>query len=305
MLNRSLVAIIIFLSIPALDSKASTYLIDSDIVGINTYYTVMQEDNFYALARRYNIGIIELISANPGMDPWVPEPETVIKIPTIHILPEKSLRKDIVINLPELRLYYFQNEKVVMTFPIGIGREGWQTPVGKTKIIQKRKNPSWTPPQSIREENPGLPLVVPPGPDNPMGEYALSLALSGIAIHGTNRPYGIGVRSSHGCIRMYPEDIEQLFDVVNIGTQVTIIDQSYVLGWKNDILFLEVTPTQEQTDEIYEYKETRKLNWLEIYGAIASITGTEQGVDWSLVEKAIAEHSGTPIPIYQKDTLLK
>jgi L,D-transpeptidase ErfK/SrfK len=194
--------------------RAATFVSEGDLVGAVTYYQVEEKDNLYEIARRHDIGIVELLAANPGVDPWMPEEGTELTITTAHILPTTP-HEGIVINLSELRLFYYAKNGQVMTFPIGIGQEGWQTPLGKSTIVKKRKNPVWIPPDSIREENPELPEIVPAGPDNPLGEHAIYLGWRKFLIHGTNRPYGIGKRSSHGCIRLYPEDIEILFNTVD------------------------------------------------------------------------------------------
>ncbi len=272
--------------------------IHNDIIGEMAYYHVNEDDNFYEIARRFDIGIVELLAANPGVDVWQPEPDTELLLPTMHILP-KSLRNGIVINLPELRLYYFSSRGQIYTFPIGIGREGWRTPSIKTKIANKRKNPTWIPPISIRAEDPELPKIVPPGPDNPLGDYAMGLNLGSITIHGTNKPHGIGLRSSHGCIRMYPEDIEKLFNMVKVGTPVHIIDQSYKLGWAGNNLYLEISPTQEQSDSISEeYKHPDPLDIPELPDIIRKeIKNRNVEIDWYLVEEAVVNRKGVPVLI--------
>lgn len=271
--------------------------INSDIVGVALHYTVQKEDNLYEIARRFDVGIVELLAANPGVDAWTPEEGTELKIPTVHILP--TVREGIVLNLSELRLYYFLDAKTVMTFPIGIGRDGWLTPLGSTVIKRKHKNPTWTPPPSIRAEEPDLPKIVPAGPNNPMGAYALYLGWPGYAIHGTNRPYGIGRRSSHGCVRLYPEDIEVLFSKVDVGTPVTVIDTAYKLGWQGNILFLQVTPTQSQGDIIAQYQSPRPADATAIYDAIHK-TAYNAKIDWHEVDKVVHEHNGIPTAIGKK-----
>ncbi|MBL0319886.1 MAG: L,D-transpeptidase family protein [Alphaproteobacteria bacterium] len=280
-------------------SHASTYPVESDVIGNVDHYVVKKEDNLYAIARRFDLGIVELLVANPGVDPWIPKPGTILSLTTSHILPEQ--RQGIVLNLSELRLFYFSDDHTVMTFPVGIGRDGWQTPTGVTTITNKRSNPSWIPPQSIRDENPDLPEIVPPGPDNPMGQYALSLGWNRFAIHGTNRPNGIGKRSSHGCIRLYPEDIEILFKAVKVGTPITIIDTPYKLGWENGTLYLQVTPTQTQGDKIAEYRKPHSANNSPtIYAAVKQLEG-DTDISWPQVEEAIARHNGIPVAIGKRN----
>lgn len=291
--------IFVLLLLAAAPAYARTYDIGGDVIGEVAYYQLKAEDNLYEIARRFDVGIVELLAANPGVDPWQPPPGKRLTLTTTHILPPVP-REGIVINLSELRLFYYPDDETVMTFPIGIGREGWRTPTGTTKILTKRTNPAWTPPDSIREANPDLPDIVPAGPDNPLGEYALDTGWIGYVIHGTNRPYGVGKRSSHGCIRLYPEDIEQLFAAVSEGTTVTVIDTPYKLGWRGDILYLEVTPTQEQSDIIAEYKRPPATGIPEIYKAIETMAEAGTGIDWYALERAVSRRDGIPAAIARK-----
>lgn len=196
------------------------------------------------IARRYDVGYDELIRANPHINPSKPKAWSEITIPSAFILPDAP-KEGVIINLPEMRLYYYLTDKrAVMTFPIGVGRFGYSTPVITTKVSQKRQHPIWFVPNSVRRymANQGveLPEFVEPGPNNPLGDYALNLAARGYLIHGTNRPYSIGKRSSSGCIRLYPEDIKQLFTVVPLGTPVRVINQPYKAGWLNRRFYIEV-----------------------------------------------------------------
>ncbi|MCC7259671.1 MAG: L,D-transpeptidase family protein [Alphaproteobacteria bacterium] len=267
------------------------------MVGEIPPYRAGRDDNLYALSRRNDVGIVEMLSANPGIDPWMPRVGTAITIPTRFVLPPVP-REGIVINLAELRLYYYPTDATVMTFPIGIGQEGWQTPTGATKIVKKRKDPEWRPPASIRAQKPELPEVVPAGPDNPMGAFALNLGWPSYAIHGTNRPYGIGRRSSHGCIRMYPEDIATLFAEVKEGTPVTVVDVPYKLGWYKDTLWLEVSPTQEQSDEIAQYMQPAHMSIPELYDAITAATeGYDAKINWYIAETVATQRTGVPTGI--------
>ena len=192
-----------------------------------------QEDTLLDIGRRYNVGYEELKLANPGVDPWIPGAGTLIVIPSRFILPDTP-RTGIVLNLAELRLYYYPDpvdapRRRVITHPISIGRVGWSTPLGTTSIVSKIVNPTWYPPASIRAEAEAdgepLPRVVPPGPDNPLGTHALALAKKGYLIHGTNKPFGLGMRVSHGCVRMFPEDIISLYESVPVGTPVHVVNQ--------------------------------------------------------------------------------
>lgn len=212
-------------------------------------------DTLMDIARRYDLGFVELRAANPGIDPWHAGEGREIVLPTLHLEPsvgaDAGARRSIVVNLAEMRLYLFRGPGVpAMSFPIGIGREGWETPTGTTTIVQKRRNPTWVPPASIRARDPRLPAQVPPGPNNPLGAFALNLGWPSYVIHGTNKPDGVGRRVSHGCLRLYPEDIERLFDLVEVGTPVTIIDQPVKLAWLGDALYLEVHPSQTQAVQV-------------------------------------------------------
>jgi L,D-transpeptidase ErfK/SrfK len=220
---------------------------DSQLVGESVTIAADYQDTFVSLARKYNLGFEELVQANPDVDPWLPGEGTPILLPLQFLLPNAP-RRGVIINLPELRLYYFPDgdEGRVITHPISIGRMDWGTPLGLTSIQSKVRNPTWYPPQSIRDEhaadNRPLPPVVPPGPDNPLGNHALRLSLPGYLIHGTNKPSGVGMRVTHGCIRMFPEDIEALFSDIPVGTAVRIVNQPIKLGRIGQDLFIEAHP---------------------------------------------------------------
>jgi L,D-transpeptidase ErfK/SrfK len=267
----------------------------SDVIGESRVIAARYEDTFVALARTYDLGFEELREANPDVDPWLPGEGTKIVLPTQFVLPDAP-RKGIVINLPELRLYYFPDEdgRRVITHPISIGRMDWSTPLGLTRVQSKVSNPAWYPPESIREEhaaeNRPLPAVVPPGPDNPLGKHALRLALPGYLIHGTNKPAGVGMRVTHGCIRLFPEDIKALFDNVPVGTPVRIVNQPYKLGWGEGGLYLEAHPPLAENGE-----ERPPLNMTELTRAFVAATENRYGqVDWDLAERIVREGRGTP-----------
>jgi L,D-transpeptidase ErfK/SrfK len=226
-------------------SKASeTYSYDKDapVIGSLKTHTVKGKDSLIEIARKYDIGYNEITDANPKLDAFVPGDGKSAVIPAMWILPELTAYDGVVINLSEMRLYFFSKKSTgtVNTFPIGIGSEGKETPVGKFTIIEKIVKPSWRVPESIRKEKPELPAVVPPGPDNPLGSHALRLSLGSVLIHGTNRPYAVGRKASHGCIRMYPEDIPKLFQMVPKGAKVTIIRQPIKIGISDDRVYVEV-----------------------------------------------------------------
>ncbi len=216
------------------------------LLGILRSYTIKDNrETLVNLAIRYDLGYNEIVDANPGIDPWYPGRGTRVVIPTIWITPDIDKIGDdlIVINLAEMRLFYYKKlntgKVAILTFPIGIGSEGRDTPTGEYKIIQKLKNPVWVVPSSIRAEDPSLPEKVPPGPDNPLGRYALRLSNPSYLIHGTNKPLGIGRRVSHGCLRMYPEDIKTLYDLVKIGTVVRIIYEPIKVLFNKDGIYVE------------------------------------------------------------------
>ena len=265
------------------------------VVGEVQVIKARYEDTFTTLARAYNLGFEELVHANPGVDPWVPGEGTEIVLPTEFVLPQAPHR-GIVINLPELRLYYFPEDDGtrVITHPISIGRMDWSTPLGLTKVASKAVNPSWYPPESIREEhaadNRPLPRVVPPGPDNPLGRHALRLALPGYLIHGTNMPSGVGMRVTHGCIRMFPEDIEAFYQTIPVGTAVRIVDQPYKLGWKGDALYLEAHPPLKEGEDHDIAPDMTELT----RAFVVATEGRQGELDWDSAELVIRAARGLP-----------
>ena len=218
------------------------YVGDGEVIGTMKRRVVKENDSLIEFARKYGLGYNEIAEANPKLDPFIPKVGASVRIPTFWILPNLPRERGILINLSELRLYYYPyaDAKFVFTFPIGIGDEGNETPLGVFTIIEKRVNPTWYVPKSILEERPDFPTQVPPGPDNPLGTHALRLSIGSYLIHGTHRPWGVGRRVSHGCIRLYPEDIPELYRLVPEGTKVIILRQPVKLGLKNGRIFLEV-----------------------------------------------------------------
>lgn len=267
-----------------------------DLIGGIFTERTRHEDTLSDVARRRDLGYDEIVAANPEVDPWLPGEGTRVLVPSFFVLPPGP-RKGIVINLPELRLYYYpKGGKKVITYPLGIGREGWETPVGETRITRKKENPAWIPPESIRleheEQGDPLPKIVEPGPDNPLGSHALYLGMPGYLIHGTNKPYGVGMRVSHGCIRLYPEDIAEFFPDVPAGTPVRIIDQPYKAGWFDGRLFIEAhAPLTDDQDEAHN----RLTPLLKV--AIGALGERNDELDWDALKKAVREHSGAPVPV--------
>ncbi|MBL4589707.1 MAG: L,D-transpeptidase family protein [Alphaproteobacteria bacterium] len=262
------------------------------------------EDTLVHMARANNIGFIEIRAANPHLDPWIPGEGANVIIPTMHILPDAP-HQGIVINLAEMRLYYYQDpEQAPISLPIGIGREGLGTPKGKTKIVRKTEGPTWRPTARMREEDPKLPAVVKAGPDNPLGDYALYLGWPQYAIHGTNKPYGIGRRVSSGCIRMYPEGIERLYSRVPVGTVVNVVDQPIKTAWVDDKLYLEAHTSQKDSLTMekdgklpdYEVSEKDISNIMEVAGKDA------KEINWDAIHETLRKRHGYPVVIAKRDT---
>lgn len=250
------------------------------------------------LARRHDLGYVELMAANPGIDPWLPPPGRPVLLPVAHLPPAGLASAPLVINLGDMRLYWRGADGEVASYPVGIGRDGWEVRPGLTRVAGKRRRPAWIPPPSIRAEKPWLPPRVPPGPDNPLGDYSLDLADGLIRIHGTNRPDGVGRRVSHGCFRLYPEDIAALFPLVAIGTPVAIVDEPVKLARIDDDLWLEVHPGQAAADAVEAglVEEPRPHPGLEAMIAGMAAEDADR-IDWELVEWAGRTRLGVPVRI--------
>lgn len=271
-----------------------------NVVGRAFLVESKQSETLLDIAREYGVGYNEIVQANPDVDRWYPGDATPVVIPTRYILPDTP-RQGLVLNLPEMRLYYYPKPKngeppKVITYPVGIGRQDWETPRGKTYIAEKKKNPTWTPPASIRAEHAAkgeiLPAVFPAGPDNPLGTRALRLGLPSYLIHGTNKPYGVGMRVSHGCVRMRQEDVEALFDMVARGETVRIINQPLKIGRFADTLYMEFhSPLEEDNltllDNLANALATahQKLNF------------QDEGLSEATVEAVVREESGLPVEV--------
>lgn len=275
----------------------------NQLVGEIQYVEIRAEETLLDIARRYNLGYNEITAANPGVDPWLPREGTSIQLPTRFVLPAKPW-EGVVVNISEMRLYYFpppQNGETpkVITHPIGIGREGRATPVGKFQVMMKIENPNWTMPVDVhadlQAEGIHKARLVPPGPDNPLGDYAMMLNSDGIFIHGTNKPYSIGMRVSLGCLRLYPEDINQLVWLVPKGTAVRIIDEPYKFGKENGVLFMEAhAPIPRDGAEAV-------TNLTPVVAAVVeSEVGTLYPAQWDYIIALAARHTGVPIPITRR-----
>lgn len=260
---------------------------NSNIIGASQTYKVGRSESLIEIARKFSLGYNEIIASNPDLDPFLTPFGATVRIPSTWILPELASYDGIVINLSEMRLYYFYkvgSKEFVRTFPIGIGREGYETPVGQFRIVQKVQNPSWYVPASIRAEKPELPAVVPPGPDNPLGTHALRLSLNSYLIHGTNKPWGVGRRVSHGCIRLYPEDIPVLFGLVKNGNKVEIVRQPVKIGFKDYKIFIEVHEDDLDNHFSEAFTLIKSKNLLHL-------------VDKNKLYQALRQKSGEPVDI--------
>jgi L,D-transpeptidase ErfK/SrfK len=242
---------------PRLDPLNRNYFVlespDQTVVGEPQIVFTREENTFSDLAREYGLGYDELVAANPDVDPWLPGDNTPVLLPTQFVLPNVQ-KRGVVLNIASKRLFYFppvasDEPATVMTYPIGIGRVGWETPIGVTTVVSKAVDPHWYVPASVRKEHVDkgdpLPAIVPPGPDNPLGSRVLKLGIPGYLIHGTNKPYGVGMRVSHGCVRLYPENIELLYSLVGIGEDVQIVNEPYLAGYMNGDIYFESHPPLE------------------------------------------------------------
>jgi L,D-transpeptidase ErfK/SrfK len=282
---------------------------DDDVVGVVQIVKTSKEDTLTDIARRFNVGYEEIVRANPKVDPWLPGADRPIVVPTQFVLPNAP-RTGIVINIPAMRLFYFPPHKsgepqVVITHPIGIGKMGWATPEGVTKIVRRQADPTWRVPASVikehrEERGEELEKVIGPGPDNPLGRYAFYLQWPSYLIHGTNKPAGVGLRSSHGCIRLYPEDIAQLYDTVPIGTQVRVVNQPYVFGWHEGQLYLQ--PFDVLEDDSRDWKKPRaRLTKSISAGQQKQLKAHSEQVNWDLVASLSHDPRGLPVPVSLAD----
>jgi L,D-transpeptidase ErfK/SrfK len=275
---------------------------DAVVLGREERVVTTDEDTLYEIAQRFSLGSEEVVRVNPGVDPWLPRAGRSIVIPGERILPPGP-REGIVVNLPEHRLYYYPpatpgKPQRVYTYPISIGKMDWSTPLGKTKIQDKRANPTWTPPESVRQEHiangdPPLPAVVPAGPDNPLGAHAMRLALPGAyLIHGTNNPIAVGMAVTHGCIRMYPDDIAELFPLVKVGTPVYLINEPVKIAWVDGRLLLEVHPPVDAQGQTGEPELAVFEDMLQ-----KALGDTVVAIHWDLARVELAKALGMPVVV--------
>jgi L,D-transpeptidase ErfK/SrfK len=294
--------VVVLAALVAAPAGATTYELAEGqplVFGTIEHYTATYEDTLTDIARRFSLGYEEIVRANPGVDPWLPGAGKDIVIPGRRILPNAP-QEGIVINLPEHRLYYFPKRKkneppIVITYPVSIGKMDWHTPLGETKVVSKQKNPSWHPPDSVRKEHAErgepLPRVVGPGPDNPLGAYALRLAITPGAylIHGTNNPLAVGMAVTHGCMRMYPEDVEALFPAVPVGTKVRIINEPVKTAFVDGELLVEAHPPVDKEGQAYEPD-------LELFSQLLdkSLGTTTAAVHWDFARDTLRTANGLP-----------
>jgi len=291
-----------------------------DVIGAVATVTARYEDTLVDIARHHGLGYQDIVSANPDVGVWLPGEGTEVILPTRFVLPPGP-REGLVLNLAEYRMYYFPQPRdgepaYVYTYPMSIGRMDWETPLGETRIVAMAKNPAWYPPQSVRDEHAAdgdpLPRVVPAGPENPLGTRALRLGLPGYLIHGTNRPAGVGMRVSHGCIRMFPEDIEFLFQHITVNTVVRIINAPVKIGWNGEDLVAEVHPLLESPQllvaaslqriekldadiELPDMSSESKNPLTQVTEQFITVTAERAGqLDWGLVELLVNRSDGIP-----------
>jgi L,D-transpeptidase ErfK/SrfK len=270
---------------------------EDDVIGQLAFIRLEKGDTLPDIARHFSLGINTISAANPGIDVWVPEAGERILLPLSFILPEIP-RKGIVINLAAMRLFYFKRDRkllTVSTYPVGVGTTERPSPTGQMYVVRKMYRPTWYVPASIAEDHrkkgDPLPAKVPPGPLNPLGEYALYLSDSSYLVHGTNKPASIGLRATNGCIRLYPEDIKRLFENTPVKTPTSIVNQPYLVGQRDGIVYMEVhTPFEESGTSELE-KAYAKLKHIEKKSGCA--------LDWKKVKEVVAEARGIPVPVLE------
>jgi L,D-transpeptidase ErfK/SrfK len=281
-------------------AQATTYTLakaGDTVVGENQTIVTVYEDTLYDLAAKYSLGSEELIRVNPGVDPWIPGAGKELVVPGRHILPPGS-REGIVVNLPEHRLYYYPKPKrgqpiQVITYPVSIGKMDWRTPLGVTHVIQKQKDPTWYPPESVRKEHAEagdpLPPRVGPGPDNPLGQYAMRLAAGNgtYLIHGTNNPIAVGLAVTHGCIRMYPDDVAALFPLIPVGTPVRLVNEPVKIAWVDGELLLEAHPPVDAQGQSFEPNLDQFSEMLQ-----AEVGDTTVAIHWDYAREVLQKADG-------------
>ena len=276
-----------------------------EVVGSLQIVEVRKSQTLSDIGRLFNVGFEEMTRANPDVDPWIPKPGTRVLVPTQYILPDAPHR-GIVVNLAAMRFFYFPPHKrgepqVVITHPVGIGRRGWKTPQGVTHVLWHEKNPIWRVPPSIlaehAKEGEPLPKVVGPGSDNPLGDYALHLGWPGYLIHGTNKPVSVGLRVSHGCVHLFPEDIAQIFKMVPNGTEVRVVNQPYIFGWQDGRLYLQSSGPLQDDKRPWQKQPRRTVGRLLTRAQRKDLERHHEKIDWGRVAQLVNAPMGVPIPV--------
>ncbi|MBC8027490.1 MAG: L,D-transpeptidase family protein [Steroidobacteraceae bacterium] len=297
-------------AVPAMPEPVPTHAFEilptTDIVGVVQKTHATKEDTLTDIARRFNIGYEEIVRANPGVDPWLPGAGKEIVIPSQFVLPNVP-REGIVINAAAMRLFYYPKTKkgekqFVHTYPIGIGKVGWKTPEGTTTLVRRKKDPEWRPTASIikehlKERGEKLEAVVKAGPDNPLGRHAFYLGWPTYMIHGTNKPAGVGLRSSHGCIRLYPEDIAALFESAPIGTPVRVVNQPFLFGWHDGALHIQAFDVLEDDARDWKKAQAKLLNKAMAERIQKELQARKEKIDWDAVAKLTHEPRGIPVSV--------
>ena len=302
--RRLLLAAVLALGPPAATAATLPLPAEGDLVGEEAAVAAQSDDTLIDIARRHSLGYEEIVNANATVDPWLPGEGTLVRLPLRRVLPDAP-REGIVVNLPEHRLYYFPPAKpgeprVVVSYPVSVGKMDWSTPLGLTKVAAKIKDPPWYPPESVREEHAArgdlLPKMVPAGPDNPLGQFAMRLAIPGgsYLIHGTNKPAGVGMQVTHGCMRLYPEHIDELFHLVAVDTPVRIVNQPHKVGWSGGRLFVEVHPPLEATSSAVVAPDRSSLARLVANAVRVRPAGP---VTWTRAETAFDAADGIPVAV--------
>jgi len=294
---------------PQLPKPVATHRFDIDatteIVGYVQRAVVGTDDTLPDIARRFDVGYEEILLANPGVDPWLPGVGREVVVPTQFVLPAAP-HEGVVVNVAAMRIFYYPPHKqgepqVVYTHPIGIGRVGWKTPEGTTKIVSRTKDPVWVVPKSVRDEHAEdgekLPARVPAGPDNPLGQYMFRLGWPSYLIHGTNKPYGVGMRSSHGCMRLYPEDIAVFYDLIPIGTKVTVVNQPYLFGTRDATLYVQAYAVMEDDSRDWSSDRNRLMAHLLSPKLRKQISVQDDGIDWQRVGDVAHTPRALPVPV--------
>ena len=282
---------------------------NDDVIGVVQVVVSDHEDTLSDIARRFNVGYEEIVRANPGVDPWLPGAGREIIVPSQFILPNAP-REGVVINSAAMRLFYFPKRKpgeqqVVYTHPIGIGKVGWKTPEGSTKVTRKTKDPTWRPGPGVRAEHKEngeiLPAVVPPGPDNPLGTRAMYLGWPQYLIHGTNKPYGVGLRSSHGCIRLYPEDVESIYEMILPGEKVTVVNQPFVFGWHEEQLYLQAYDVLEDDPRDWQKAQKKLISRSFAARIQQQLKSRAEAVNWEAISRLAHDPRGIPVSVSAPD----